>query len=236
MAFISSLTACTVDHPNGSLTLHFKGFYDGQPLSMFTTKPFTTPEQLQFSQVSFFVSDIVLLDQSAEVDVKDLELVNLSFDDPTSAIEGFTLPLGNRPAKNYTGIRFGIGVPPGLNVKKPSDFNSSNPLSNSVNYWSGWNSFIFMKIEGRIDTIGNGSFDTGFAYHTGTDPLYRTFEANLPVSIEDGKNTNIDIDIDFKKVLEGIDIKKLPLNSNPKDSIQIGQIVQNLVNALTLVP
>ncbi len=228
------INSCKKD-TGGTLTLHFKALYDGQSLPMFVTKPYTNPEQLQFTHLSFLVSDLVLLDQSSKVNLKDVELVDLSFDDANTADGGYTISIDNLPAKNYSGLSFGIGVPADMNVKKPADYPSSSPLSNSSYYWVAWDSFIFMKTEGRIDTIGNGSFDTGFAFHTGTDNLYRIVEANIPILIEDGKNKQIDIDLDYKKVLDGIDIKSNPQNHNPKDSLQIKVLVQNLSGALTLV-
>lgn len=232
----ASLLACKSEaDKQGSLILHFKAFYDGQPLSMLVTKPFNGTEQLQFTHLSFFVSDLVLLDQSNTINLKDVELVDLSFDDLASADAGYTLRFDNLDAKSYSGIRFGIGVPPDANAKKPQNFSSGNPLSNSIDYWSAWDSYIFMKTEGRIDTLGNGTFDLGYAYHTGTNDLYRIIEGNLPISIEEGKNKVLDIDLDYKKLLAGIDIKGMPLNSNPKDSIQIGKLVKNLANSLTLV-
>lgn len=229
-----SIASCKKDQV-GSLTLHFKAFYDGQPLPMFVTKPFTSPQQLQFTHLSFMVSDLTLLDQTNKVNLKDVELVDLSFDNLSTADGGYTIKIDNLPVKDYSGLSFGIGVPQDMNLKKPADFPSSSPLSNSSYYWVAWNSFIFMKTEGRIDTIGNGSFDTGFAFHTGTDNLYRIFETNIPIVIEDGKNKVIDIDLDYKKIMEGIDIKSNPQNHNPKDSLQIKALVQNLANALTLV-
>lgn len=221
------------DH-EGSLTLHFIAFYDGQPLTMFVTKPFTNPQQLQFTHLSFLVSDLVLLDQLSIVDLKDIELIDLSFDDVNGADQGYTIQINNLPAQSYTGIRFGIGVPPDLNSKKPANFASSHPLSKTSYYWEAWNSFIFMKTEGRIDTLGNGGFDTGFAFHTGTNKLFSAFEKVIPITIEEGKNKGINIRIDYKTVLNGIDIKAKPQNHNPADSVQIGKLVENLSGALSL--
>jgi len=229
-----SIGGCKNDH-EGSLTLHFKALYDGLPLPMFTTKPFTSTDQLQFTHLSYLVSDLVLLDHASTVGLKDIEMVDLSFDDVNSADGGYTMHFDNLPAKSYTGIKFGIGVPQDQNAKSPSDFPSSHPLSKTGNYWEAWNSFIFMKTEGRIDTVGNGSFDTGFAYHTGTDHLYRVYTGTLTISIEDGKDKEIDIVIEYKEVFEGIDIKSKPQNHNPQDTVQIGMLVQNLGSALELV-
>jgi hypothetical protein len=228
-------SACKKDQAGeGSMTIHFKAVYAGQPLPMFSTVPFTSPQQLQFTHLSFFVSDIALLDQSTAVNLKDIELVDLSYDNMTDADNGYTIHIDNIPAKNYSAIRFGFGVPPDLNAKKPADYPSSHPLSNASDYWVAWDSYIFMKTEGKIDTAGTNNFDPGFAYHTGTDNLYRAFTGTAPILIEDGKNKEIAIVLDYNEVLNGIDIKSKPQNHNPADSVQIAQIVNNLSSALTL--
>jgi len=228
------VVACK-DDEKGNLTIHFKALYDGQPLSMFNTKPFTNPEQLQFTHLSFLVSDLALVDQSNTVDLDDIELVDLSFDDVNDADLGYIIQFKDIDARNYSGIKFGIGVPADLNAKTPSEFPSNHPLSKTGYYWEAWSSYIFTKIEGHIDTLGIGDFTTGFAYHTGTDDLYLPLEAPVPITIEDGKNKVIEIVIDYKEVLDGINIKANPQNHNPADSIQIAQIVENLSHAITLI-
>ena len=134
------------------------------------------------------VSDMTIKNAPESVLLKDVELVDMSFDDADSALEGYTLTVDNLAARTYQGLSFGIGVPPALNSKRPADFASSHPLSKTGYYWEPWSSFIFMKIEGRIDTIAPLDFETAFAYHTGSDPLYTLLESNeIEIVIEDGK-------------------------------------------------
>ncbi len=229
------LAGCKDDPATGgSLTIHFKGQYDDGPLSMISPRPFSGQQQLMFTHLSFYISDLVLNDQSVSTSLKDIELVDLSFDNDNDATEGYTMRINGLTPKTYSGIRFGIGVPQDLNDKKPEDFNSSHPLSNPVNYWQVWGSYIFMKVEGRLDSHGNGAFDTGFAYHTGTNALYRIVDATVPLTIEDGKNKDLEINFDYNTILNGVDIKSMPLNSNPKDTVQIKQILANLASAITL--
>src|SRR4030095_1041898 len=226
--------SCKKDE-EGSLTIHFKAFYDGVPVAMFETKPFTSPQQIQFSHLSLFISNIALMDQSSTKELRDIELVDLSFDDVNSADMGYTVHFDQIAAKTYSGLQFGVGVPPDLNAKSPSEFPSSSPLSKTSYYWEAWHSFIFMKTEGHLDSLGTGTFDTGFAYHTGTDQLYILEQGPFPITIEDGKNKEIDIILDYKDVLEGIDIKSKPQNHNPQDSVQINQLVENLGHSFSLV-
>lgn len=227
------LVSCKNDE-EGSLTIHFAAEYEGMPLEMFETKAHSSGDQLQFVHLSLLASDLWLEHISDSHKLKDIELVDMSFDDPSSALEGFTLHIDQIPANAYQGLRFGIGVPADLNAREPSDFGSTSPLSKNGYYWSAWESYIFMKIEGRFDNAGDGNFDTAFAYHTGSDDLYRILTTPIPITIENGENTEITVFIDYKDLLDGIDIRSNPQNHNPQDSIQIARIVNNLGNAISI--
>ena len=190
--------ACKDDPEEGTLTLHFKPLYNAQPLQLLTTHAYDTPQQIQFTHLSLFISDLTLYDQSGEEILDDIELVDISFSNLQSAEAGYTVTLTGVPARTYDGLSFGMGVPPDVNQMKPADFSSSSPLSKTGYYWVGWNSYIFMKIEGNLDTLGNGIFDTGFALHTGSDDLFRTLDGATPIVVEDGKETVWNIVIDYK--------------------------------------
>lgn len=234
---ILGLASCKDDPAatEGTVTIHFKAVYDEQPLQMFNTRPFENGESLEFTHLSMIISDLELLRQGSAELLDEVEIVNLTFDNITAAEAGYTLTISGVPTGNYDGLRFGIGVPADVNAKKPADFESSNPLSNTAYYWTPWSSYIFMKTEGRLDTLGNGSPDLGFALHTGSDALYSILDANIPLTVTDGMNTNLDIVIDYKKSLQGVDIKSNPQNHSPDDLSTITAIVNNLEFALSLV-
>ncbi len=223
------------DDKEGQLTLHFKAVYDGEVLPTFSTRAFDGVQQVQFTHLSMLLADLQLLHGTATENLSDVELIDLSFDELAKATDGYTLTIRNIPARTYEGIRFGVGLPADLNAKKPADFVSSSPLSKTGYYWLPWSSYIFMKVEGRMDTLGSGLFDTGFVFHTGSNPLYRILEGTLPLTIEDGRVTDLTIHLDYKKLLEGIDIKSNPQNHNPEDTEQILKLVNNLGNAVVLL-
>jgi hypothetical protein len=229
------LGSCHKDD-KGSLTLRFIARVDADPLVMFEPHSFIDEYDLQFTHLSMLISDLQLSDNGDPEFLSDIELVDMSFEDVAAASQGFEVHFDDIPAATYDEISFGIGVPPDVNSKTPADFPSSSPLSKTGYYWIPWSSYIFMKTEGRIDTALPGDFETAFAYHTGSDHLYRILESGsgFPITIEDGKDTEISIVIDYALLLEGIDIASKPQNHNPEDSIQIGKIVNNLQNAITL--
>lgn len=223
--------SCKNDDPaEGSLTIHFKPVYEGQPLTTLSSRPFENGQQLQIGLISMLISDIQLYENGTDEYLDDVELVDLSFDNAQDAEAGYILTLQGIPASSYDGIKFGIGVPPDVNAKVPADFPSSNPLSKTGYYWPSWDSYIFMKTEGHLDTLGNGVFDLGFSIHTGTDALYRSLEAPIPLVIEDGKETELNVIIDYKKLLAGLDIKSMPQNHSPSDTILIQAMMNNLTS------
>ena len=234
---ILGLASCNDDPADtkGTVTLHFKAVYDDIPLQMFNNRPFENGQTLEFTHLSMIISDLELLKQGSSELLDEVEIVNLTFDNTTAAEAGYTLTISGVPTGTYDGMRFGVGVPADVNAKKPADFSSGNPLSNTAYYWTPWSSYIFMKTEGRLDTIGNGATDLGFALHTGSDALYNILEANIPLTVQDGLETNLDIVIDYKKVLQGVDIKANPQNHSPDDISTITAIVNNLAIAFSLV-
>ena len=234
---ILGLASCNDDPADtkGTVTLHFKAVYDDIPLQMFNNRPFENGQTLEFTHLSMIISDLELLKQGSPELLDEVEIVNLTFDNTTAAEAGYTLTISGVPTGTYDGMRFGVGVPEDVNAKKPADFPSGNPLSNTAYYWTPWSSYIFMKTEGRLDTIGNGTTDLGFALHTGSDALYNILEANIPLTVQDGLETNMDIVIDYKKVLQGVDIKANPQNHSPDDISTITAIVNNLAIAFSLV-
>ncbi|MBL0005741.1 MAG: hypothetical protein IPP25_00755 [Saprospiraceae bacterium] len=234
---ILGLASCNDDPADtkGTVTLHFKAVYDDIPLQMFNNRPFENGQTLEFTHLSMIISDLELLKQGSPELLDEVEIVNLTFDNTTAAEAGYTLTISGVPTGTYDGMRFGVGVPADVNAKKPADFSSGNPLSNTAYYWTPWSSYIFMKTEGRLDTIGNGTTDLGFALHTGSDALYNILEANIPLTVQDGLETTMDIVIDYKKVLQGVDIKANPQNHSPDDISTITAIVNNLAIAFSLV-
>src|SRR5687767_9452806 len=103
-------SSCQKDE-EGSVTFHFVPRYDGQPLE--TIKTYYTPEgdSIRFIHLSLLVSDMKLTSTSGEEFLKEIDLVDMSFDDAASATEGFTIRIDNVPPGTYNGVSFGIGVP-----------------------------------------------------------------------------------------------------------------------------
>lgn len=145
--------------------------------------------------------------QNGEAKVKDSNSEVAYFDfssltDVAKATEGLTTSFVMKKG-DYTTLDIGIGVPKALNAKTPSDFANNNPLSEVSEYWSAWDSYIFTKTEGALDTAKINRFDLQYSYHTGTNDMFRTASLAKPFSITAGGVTNLTLNIDVSEILAG---------------------------------
>jgi hypothetical protein len=90
-------------------------------------------------------------------------------------------------------------------------FEAGHPLAMQTPsmHWD-WNSgYLFMKIEGRVDTSGNGNAlpVTEFFYHIGLDKMRRTIE--LPGEFSIGKSSTrcVRLKCDLAVLLAAIDMR-----------------------------
>ena len=198
----------------GSLVLNFKLLYEGEPLVMFEPLTYTTGERISFTRVSTYLSDITL-DNTL---VKDVDFIRIDEGhlDASDAAIGFSYILPGVPAGTYEKLSFRYGIRPEDNARRPADYPSGHPLAASGEYWVSWNSYIFVKFEGRIDTDGDGQEDQGFALHLGSDEAARIIESTANYTVTNGAMAPVEISIDLTNILGG--------NNSPYDLIENGQI------------
>jgi len=194
-------------------------------------------ETFYITKVSMYMSDIAVGEQP----LSDVEFVNLanSHTDAATAAEGFSMTFSDIPAGDYANFSFGLGVNAANNAKTPGDFTSDNPLSNAGEYWPGWESFVFYKIEGQLDTDGDGNPDQGMSLHMGGDEVYTILTADKPLSIDGSEDPTIDLTINMNKVFENdgviYDIVANPgLHSKANHLPQMQTLVSNTAAAISV--
>ena len=237
-----SFSACEDDDPvtpqTDNFTLTFRATYDGDLLEKYKNYPYGD-QVILFDKFNTYLSDIALVNGATEVKLSDIEWVNftpdLTPDDKSVEVTyKFTVPDGN-----YTGIKLGYGVKADLNAKSPSEFPTDHPLYVESEYWSGWQSYIFTKIQGEVDLDGNDTTETNIFYHCGSDPVYNvaTINGSIPVS---GTGALV-VEFDLKKMftfdgqLLDLTILSNQLTSHDASNIALGQkMMSNFKNATVL--
>ena len=246
-AFLFLFTACDNDDDNstaeGTLEIFFEPVYgaEGKLIDPITNFTYANGNAIRIVVSDMFLGNISLGAASSTKVLSEVEYINLSepTKDQSTGLTDKFLVLNKVPAGEYSFFEFGIGVPPELNNKRPTDFPSSHPLSRSSHYWDPWNSYIFAKLEGKLDLQDNGSFNHNFVYHSGKDELYRVLRAEIPISIKEGEVTRIKLVLDHEKLLvndvgEFVDIENVPIDHSAGELDLMKFIVDNYGRAFTL--
>ena len=193
-----------------SIELSFKANFDGQ--TFLTDQVYDyNGYPLRISLFDFYVSDVNLVQNSGssiqQTELVEVELIDLSFDSSTQtqAESGQTLKLNNIEVGDYDGLNIGLGVSADLNRTEYTDYPSTHPLNNSALYWSGWSSFIFARIEGRLDIDQDGVFEKGFVFHTGKDASFQSKDINSTITLAKDNIRNFSFNIDIKKLFQTIE-------------------------------
>ncbi len=188
-------SSCEEDPKEGQLELIFKLRYEGEDLVMFDRIQYPDGRAMFIDRFTMFISSLELDDRS----IKEVDFINmtLSHIDATSAADGYSYVIDKLPPADYTSISFDIGVPAELNAMKPLDFDRDHPLFQLNDYWDGWESYVFFKIEGKIDLDGDNQITDGIALHVGADETLRNVQFDKSISIKDGETTQATIEIDL---------------------------------------
>lgn len=218
----------TDEETKGAVQLRFDPKFNGQALVFNTDYAYgTTGKQYKVSTaLRFFIDKVELLKDNTPTTLKAYDYVNFTPATDQSA-PSQTKSMTDVEQGTYTGIRFGIGVSPANNAKRPSDFPAGDVLANSGEYWSSWNSYVFAKIEGRITNSGT---QTGSTFHSGGDGLYRTCTITKPITIAANQTNIIPITFNVDKVFTrngvSVDIEANPDLQNPNAPAQLPAMTQ----------
>ncbi len=229
------LTSCKDD--TGDFTLNFKALYDGEPLVMLEALEYTNYD-INILESDFYISDITLIKGDERVELAAIDFVDFSSNNFSidRAEEGIDFNYLEVPVGTYDGLEFSIGVQPEENGMLPNAFESNNPLSNSGNYWSAWDSYIFAKLAGNYRGDDGNLSETWF-FHTGTDPLLRTFTVDKEIIIDPSESSSVSISMEHKVLFQDggdyFDIETNSINHDPTNLAPLEMIVNNYISSFT---
>ncbi len=191
------------DATSGELRLSIGGSVLGESFGLEpkTYEAQEVAEGYRFTRVSMFLSDLRLV-EVAGTESLETELAEVAYFELGDA-DDQELTFSDVPAGKYTALVFNLGLTPEQDAQEPSDFASSNPLSKSSEYWRDWGSYIFLKIEGKSDTLADGveRFDAPFVYHVG-EAAENTREITVPIELDANAGTDVvNIRLDAARLL-----------------------------------
>ncbi|MEE9371877.1 MAG: MbnP family protein [Saprospiraceae bacterium] len=223
----------------GILNLNFRLEYEGETLATFSDLNYPNPNfPFLVSLVSAFLSNITIFNGTNEQEILEIERIkiNENQDDKASALLGTTLSIPHVVPGDFTGIRFGVGVPAQTNSKSPVDFPQNHPLFFSGEYWDSWDSYIFFKIEGKADMDQDGTKETNLALHVGSNEAFRIKEVMSEFTVKAQETTTLQFVIDVKDIFDMngaiYDIVEAPQIHSLSQIDQATQLADNLQQAI----
>lgn len=237
-ALTLSLFSCDKSDPAATVQIKvaLQATYDGKPLSDADTYTLGT-NQLRFSRFSTYLSDIVLVNGSAETRLSEIEWAQ--FLPKTSNLDsaGRVVFTYEAPEGQYTGLKIGLGVKSDLNNKKPSDFAVNHPLYQENEYWTGWKSYIFTKVEGKATV--NGVAGNSLTHHCGSNEVYTPVEFTQTIDVDGKKGILITMDLKKLMTYDGTPLDLSQINnlatSHDASNLVLGKkIMANFKNAITV--
>ena len=178
--------------------------YDTEDL--YLDSVYTTQEgyKIKFTDIKFYMEDI----KNVSTQFSDAGL----FDYRT---RGTLLSRVQGKGSNYMNLSANIGVGPAVNHNDPSAFPNSSML-NIINandmHWNWSPGYIFLKIEGKADTIPDAttSLNHTIVYHAGLDVNLQTISFTNITWNKVGNEETFRLKLDMAKFLNGtqtIDVK-----------------------------
>lgn len=236
---IASSSKCKDDDvliPRGILQLNIKAKFNEQPFQLNKIYNYNG-KKVRFSRLSFYVSNIYADKGSFSGSYVDIPIAMIDFkdiDDSTKAAKGLILNLNSISSGDKSAFNFYIGVSSDLNSKKPKDYPTTNPLSETSNYWDAWNSYIFFKLEGSMDKDGDGQYETGITLHAGGNEVYQIMNFSKSFSIKENETTPLSMELDLNKLINGIDMETYNSTHQIGDLPTMKKMMGNFQTALII--
>jgi len=109
-------------------------------------------------------------------------------------------------------VHFGLGVDSVLNHTDPTLVGP--PLGVNGMYWTWAQGYLFLTIDGRWDSTGDGIVGAGdepMSYHCGMDTLYTPVTLHIHTDADQGGNVVIPLSLDIDALMAGMDIQAAPV-------------------------
>lgn len=104
------------------------------------------------------------------------------------------------------GLNLDLGVDPSLNTSRPVNHPLGHALADNSMYSNDQQSYIFLAIEGMIDTDGDQTPDKAFSFHATGDQLLRNVTVEASAN-RDGAEIKINLVANIANWLKDIDLE-----------------------------
>lgn len=236
-ASVVIISGCSDDAPKpntspktkGILTLTFSNMFDSILLTKNSATYYTNASGNEFNVSTFryYISNVELTKvDGSKVFYPVYKLID-AFDESTQTITLLEVPNGD-----YKAISYFIGIDSTRNHSGPQEGDLS---ATTGMLWTWASGYLFLKLEGFYK---NGTSQTSFRYHIGTDELLNKVTSPINYSIQSNqKNAFMVCNLaEFFKNPTTFDIKlDDDIQSFPNEKKEAGELAANMADMITVL-
>lgn len=231
-----------VEETDGFIEFEFNAKMNGAPVEGYTIFENVNGQRATIEKFRFYLGEFSLLnEQNEEVKLRDVAFFDL--------LEGQNTLKIKLPKGNYSDLKFYAGVPDEMNGTNNPNFSAAiygqdHPLSifNGM-YWTWATGYIFLKIEGKIDTSAaqNQTPLRNYFYHVGMQEFYELKDfPGSTFEIKAGETTKVRISMEYNDFFRGENENiNMAVQSftHTTDNMQLARkIFSNFVQSMELAP
>jgi len=231
------LMGCDADSNGGNdpvnVSLAVQGMFGGQPLATGTTYDHNGAN-VTIEAARVYLSDFVLTRADGEEIALASDAVTVPAKDENDNDVSHTVSdkvvlakndlgmsdnhMGEIPAGDYTSLSFRVGIVGMDNRVDPTQFPASHPMAKQTdfnNHWSWASGYIYLRMDGEVDTDDDGTMDTNWEAHIGRDASSRVVTLNTDFTITEMAN-ELHVMVDYQHFIETLDL------TNPQEQVTHG--------------
>ena len=188
----------TYDHNGANITVTTARVYlsdfvlttaDGQEVTV-STDPVTVPaKDANDNDVTHSVTDKIVLTKH------DMGMEYYHF--------------GTVPEGDYTSMSFRVGIVGQDNRIDASQVPASHPLAKQTdknNHWNWANGYIYLRLDGEVDTDGDGSVDEVWETHIGKENFSRVVSIDTDFTLDHEMGNLLHLMVDYKHFIHMVDL------------------------------
>ena len=132
-------------------------------------------------------------------------------------------------------IEFGLGLTESQNESDPTTFVNTHPLSFAQNtYWYMTPpSYMFVMVEQKADTLGNGIYNFPISYHLAHNDLYRHFQKEVNINLSLTDTLEVTLSLDLADLMNKVDYSENVPHMSESSPIA-NLLMNNLVDAFSI--
>ena len=183
---------------NGSLNIEFRLVNDNQAFGKYDTIQ-SQDYSFRLEKIKFYISNIQLKSSDENKFLSEVHLYDIDNTNSKSLV--FELEEGT-----FDSLYFDLGLNSEQNSTTPANYDVNHPLGlNQNTFWAMEpSSYIFVMIEGKIDTLLGDDYYP-LTYHLAHSDLLRNVAIEKPLEISYENPSTIIVDVDISKIFDSVD-------------------------------